>query len=157
MVRPFEVPVELYPFKSNWAEIKNIHVHYVDEGKGPVIIFLHGNPSWSLLYSRIIQLLKNNYRCIALDLPGVASKLNQKKFALSYGNASSAIILEAGGRTRLILNLVELAPYSTRIEGNSLFVDVGDSGVRNYLKPTREDVAVNSNDEVVAKTIRLLI
>jgi type IV pilus assembly protein PilQ len=76
---------------------------------------------------------------IALDLAGVSSQLEQKKFPLAYGNASSAIILESGGRTRMILNLVELAPYQTRIEGNSLFVDVGDSGVREYLKPTKEN------------------
>lgn len=74
---------------------------------------------------------------IALDFTGVSSKLSQKKFPLSYGNATSAVILESGGRTRMILNLVELASYSTRIDGNSLYVNVGDSGVRDYLKPTR--------------------
>ena len=80
---------------------------------------------------------------IALDLTGVSSKLKQKKFPLSYGNASSAVILEAGGRTRMILNLVELAPYQTRIEGNSLYVEVGDSGVKDYLKPTKENPALS--------------
>lgn len=80
---------------------------------------------------------------IALDLVGVSSQLSQKKYPLSYGNASSAVILESGGRTRMILNLVELAPYKTRIEGNSLFVEVGDSGVREYLKPTKENPALS--------------
>ena len=75
---------------------------------------------------------------IALDLAGVASTLEHKKFPLSYVNASSAVILESGDRTRLILNLVEMAAYQTRIEGNSLLVNVGDSGVREYLKPTKE-------------------
>ncbi|WP_101758332.1 type IV pilus secretin PilQ [Oceanicoccus sp. KOV_DT_Chl] len=79
---------------------------------------------------------------IALDLVGVSSKLEQKKFPLSYGNASSAVILESGGRTRMILNLVELAPYKTRVEGNSLYVEVGDSGVRDYLKPTKDNTAL---------------
>ena len=81
---------------------------------------------------------------IALDLVGVSSQLDQKKFPLSYGNASSAVILESGGRTRMILNLVELAPYKTRIEGNSLYIEVGDSGVRDYLKPTRDNSALAS-------------
>ncbi|MEE8056528.1 MAG: type IV pilus secretin PilQ family protein [Pseudomonadales bacterium] len=81
---------------------------------------------------------------IALDLVGVSSQLKQKKFPLSYGNASSAVILESGGRTRIILNLVELASYKTRIEGNSLFVEVGDAGVRDYLKPTRDNPALAS-------------
>ncbi len=81
---------------------------------------------------------------IALDLDGVSSQLQQKKFPLSYGNANSAVILEAGGRTRMILNLVQLAPYQTRIEGNSLYVEVGDSGVRDYLKPTKENPALSA-------------
>lgn len=75
---------------------------------------------------------------IALDFVGVSSALSQKKFPLSYGNANSAVILESGGRTRMILNLVELAGYTTRIEGNRLYVMVGDAGVRDYLKPTRD-------------------
>ena len=76
---------------------------------------------------------------IALDFAGVSSQLSQKKFPLSYGNATSAIILESSGRTRMILNLVELVPYQTRVEGNSLFVEVGSSGPRDYLKPVRND------------------
>jgi len=79
---------------------------------------------------------------IALDFAGVSSQLSQKKFPLSYGNATSAIILESSGRTRMILNLVELVPYQTRVEGNSLFVEVGSSGPRDYLKPVRNDEAL---------------
>lgn len=81
---------------------------------------------------------------IALDFIDVTNKLNQKKFTLSNGNASSAVILESGNRTRMILNLVELAPYKTRIEGNSLFVEVGDSGVKDYLKPARSNPVLSS-------------
>ena len=72
---------------------------------------------------------------IALDFPGVASQLKEKKHVLGYENASSAVILEAPGRTRMVLNLVQPAPYTTRIEGNTLFVEVGDAGAREYLKP----------------------
>lgn len=84
---------------------------------------------------------------IALDFDGVASLLKQKKHPLSFGNASSAVVLESGGRTRMILNLVELAPYTTRVNGNTLFVEVGDAGARDYLKPTREDkiIAATTN------------
>ncbi|MBB3047775.1 type IV pilus assembly protein PilQ [Litorivivens lipolytica] len=70
---------------------------------------------------------------IALDLPGVSSGLPQKKYPLSYGNASSAIVLEGNGRTRVVLNLLELVPYATRIEGNDLVVEVG-SVATEYLK-----------------------
>ena len=72
---------------------------------------------------------------IALDLPGVNSALKQKKFPLAYGNASSAVVLEGNGRTRLVLNLLELVPYLTRVEGNDLIVEVGQVS-SDYLKQT---------------------
>ncbi|PWE48068.1 type IV pilus secretin PilQ family protein [Pseudomonas prosekii] len=62
---------------------------------------------------------------IALDLPGVVSKLASKNRDLGGGNARSATVVEAKDRTRLIINLTELTPYSARVEGNNLFVVVG--------------------------------
>src|SRR5690606_5881704 len=64
---------------------------------------------------------------IALDLPGVANKLGSKNRELGVGNARSVTIVEAKDRTRLIVNLNNLAPYSTRVEGSDLFVLVGES------------------------------
>lgn len=64
---------------------------------------------------------------IALDLPGVSNKLGSKNRELGVGNARSVTIVEAKDRTRLIVNLTSLAPYSTRVEGNNLYVLVGDS------------------------------
>jgi len=72
---------------------------------------------------------------ISLDFPGVTSQLKEKKHTLGYENASSAVILESSGRTRMILNLVQIAPYTTKVEGNNLIVHVGDAGAREYLKP----------------------
>lgn len=71
---------------------------------------------------------------IALDLEGVGSQLKQKKHTLDLGNAQSVVVLEAGGRTRVIVNLVELTSYSTHIDNNSLYLSVGNDGVRDYLK-----------------------
>lgn len=62
---------------------------------------------------------------IALDLPGVASQLANKTRDLGSGNARSATVVETRDRTRLIINLTQLTPYSTRVEGNNLFVVVG--------------------------------
>lgn len=64
---------------------------------------------------------------IALDLPGVSNKLGSKNRELGVGNARSVTIVEAKDRTRLIINLTNLAPYAARVEGNDLFVLVGDS------------------------------
>ena len=62
---------------------------------------------------------------IALDLTGVSSQLGNKTRDLGVGNTRSVTVVEAKDRTRLIINLTKLAPYSTRIEGNNLFVVVG--------------------------------
>ena len=63
---------------------------------------------------------------IALDLPGVSNKLGTKNKELSVGAARSVTVVEAGERTRLIINLTSLMPYSTRVEGNNLYVVVGE-------------------------------
>ncbi|RAU46629.1 MULTISPECIES: type IV pilus secretin PilQ [unclassified Pseudomonas] len=62
---------------------------------------------------------------IALDLPGVTSQLGTKSRDLGTGNARSVVVVEAKDRTRVIINLTTLAPYSSRVDGNNLFVVVG--------------------------------
>ncbi len=62
---------DLFPFRSRWLESETGgRVHYVDEGEGPPILLLHGNPTWSFLYRGIIIRLRKRFRCIALDYPG---------------------------------------------------------------------------------------
>jgi type IV pilus assembly protein PilQ len=61
-----------------------------------------------------------------LDLPNVNSALSQKKYALDLGNLKTAVVLTAKERTRLILNLVSIVSYSSRVENNELIIVVGD-------------------------------
>ena len=68
---------------------------------------------------------------IALDLPGVSNGLGVKNPELGVGNARSVTVVEAKDRTRLIVNLTTLVPYSTRAEGNNLYLLVGDAAVRS--------------------------
>ncbi|MDR2735609.1 MAG: alpha/beta fold hydrolase [Puniceicoccales bacterium] len=57
-----------YPFDNNFFEDENGHkLHYVDEGKGDVVLMLHGNPTWSYYYRNLIKSLANEFRCVALD------------------------------------------------------------------------------------------
>lgn len=77
---------------------------------------------------------------IALDLPGVSNKLGAKNRELGVGNARSVTVVEAKDRTRLIVNLTTLAPYSTRAEGNNLYVVVGE-GVSPVGAPVSVPVA----------------
>lgn len=60
----------LFPFESRWLESSVGPVHYIDEGSGPPILFLHGNPTWSFLYRGIVIRLRDSFRCIAMDYPG---------------------------------------------------------------------------------------
>lgn len=68
---------------------------------------------------------------IALDLPGVVNKLGAKNRELGVGNARSLTVVETADRTRLIVNLTTLAPYSTRVEGNNLYVVVGEGAANS--------------------------
>ena len=63
---------------------------------------------------------------IALDLPGVKNNLGSKNRELGSGNARSVSIVEAKDRTRMIINLASLSPYSTRSEGNNVYIVVGE-------------------------------
>ncbi|MDR6949354.1 type IV pilus assembly protein PilQ [Pseudomonas sp. 2957] len=72
---------------------------------------------------------------IALDLPGVTSQLTNKNLDLGSGNARTATVAEAKDRTRLIVSLTQLAPYSTRVEGNNLFVVVGQGASATAPRP----------------------
>lgn len=56
-----------YPFRSRTMELPEGRIHYVDEGQGPVLLMIHGTPTWSFLYRKLIGALAPNYRCIALD------------------------------------------------------------------------------------------
>lgn len=60
-----------FPFKSHYAELDGRRIHFVDEGFGLPVLLLHGNPTWSFLYRRMIPpLVAAGYRCIAPDLLG---------------------------------------------------------------------------------------
>ena len=68
--RPGWVDDDLFPFESRFIEIDGHRVHYVDEGAGPTLLFLHGNPTWSFLWRDVIVALRDDFRCVAMDYPG---------------------------------------------------------------------------------------
>ena len=90
--RPAWVNDELYPFESRFADVGGAQVHYIDEGKGPVFLCLHGNPTWSFLYRHIMQGLRDQFRCIALDYPGFG--LSQAPVGYRYTIAEHARVVE---------------------------------------------------------------
>lgn len=57
----------IYPFTSHYLSLPEGKLHYIDEGSGEVILFVHGTPAWSFLYREQVKALSKQYRCIALD------------------------------------------------------------------------------------------
>lgn len=70
MERPYWFEQALFPFDSHFLEIEDGRVHYVDEGDGPVLLMLHGQPTWSFLFRHLIRELREDFRCVAVDYPG---------------------------------------------------------------------------------------
>ncbi len=70
MTLPFPVPTQLFPVEHRFLDLDGARIHYVDEGSGETLLLLHGNPSWSFLYRKIVAALKHDFRCVAMDYPG---------------------------------------------------------------------------------------
>jgi len=60
----------LYPFRSNFLNIKGLNYHYLDEGEGEPVLMLHGNPTWSFYFRNMISALSPEYRIIVPDHMG---------------------------------------------------------------------------------------
>lgn len=94
MWRPdFRPDPALFPFESRFFESGAGRVHYVDEGEGPPMLFLHGNPTWSFLYRDVIRELREHFRCVAPDYPGFG--LSDRPDAYGYTPKEHArVVLE---------------------------------------------------------------
>jgi haloalkane dehalogenase len=64
-----EVRVE-FPFESRYIFVHGSKIHYIEKGSGQVLLFLHGNPTWSYLWRNVIPPVSEYGRCIAFDLVG---------------------------------------------------------------------------------------
>jgi haloalkane dehalogenase len=98
MTRPPWLRESLFPFESRYASVGGARVHYVDEGSGPPLLLLHGNPTWSFLYRELITGLRDRFRCIAPDLPGFG--LSRAAPGYGFTAAEHAEVLE-----QLVLHL----------------------------------------------------
>lgn len=86
---PPEVRIE-YPFNGNTLDLPAVgdspgpvRLHFIDEGTGPVVLMLHGNPTWSFYYRVLVQrLVAAGFRCIVPDHIGCG--LSDKPQNYSY-------------------------------------------------------------------------
>jgi haloalkane dehalogenase len=60
----------LYPFAGHLFDAGGVRLHYLDEGSGPPVVMLHGNPTWSFYYRDLVLRLRDRYRCVVPDHVG---------------------------------------------------------------------------------------
>jgi haloalkane dehalogenase len=78
----------LYPFRSHWMTVNGHRCHYIDEGHGPAVLLLHGNPTWSFYYRNLISALAPDFRVIAPDHIGcgLSDKPDRHRYAYRLEN-----------------------------------------------------------------------
>ena len=101
-----------YPFESHWrATPGDARMHYVDEGTGDPVLFVHGNPTWSFYWRHLIRDLRATHRCVAPDHVGMG--LSDKP---------------AQGRYRLADRIEDLCTLVTDLDLRRMTVVVHDWG-----------------------------
>jgi len=81
-VRP---PSAEFPYESKYIEVHGSKMHYIEEGEGRTVLFVHGNPVSCYLWRNIIPHLSGQARCIAVDLIGMG-KSDQPDIAYTYAD-----------------------------------------------------------------------
>ncbi len=71
-----------YPFRDRWFRAPAGRMHFVDEGHGPAVLFVHGTPTWSFEWRHLIRTLRHTHRCIAVDHLGFG--LSDRPIDFSY-------------------------------------------------------------------------
>ena len=86
-----------YDFQSNFFKTSTGNIHYLDEGKGEVFVLVHGNPTWSFFYRKLITSLSKKNRVIAIDNLGCGlsqKSQNIKNFSLAQHTNRLTELLE---------------------------------------------------------------
>ncbi len=89
--RPTWFDPAVFPYDSHWIDVDGCSVHFVDQGDGPTLLMLHGNPTWSFLYRRLIAGLSDRFRCIALDYPGFGLSTARAGYGFTAAEHSAVV------------------------------------------------------------------
>ena len=79
---------ETYPFTPQRLKLPSGHeLSYVDEGPrdGPVLVFVHGNPTWSFFFREPIKALRDRFRCVAIDHIGAGLSDKPQDYPYTLG------------------------------------------------------------------------
>lgn len=82
-----------YPFASHTYAHSDGNMHFVDEGYGPLLLFVHGTPDWSFGFRHLIKAFSPSHRCVSIDHLGFG--LSDKPANADYTVAAHARRLQA--------------------------------------------------------------
>jgi haloalkane dehalogenase len=82
-----------YPFRSHFLALPQGRMHYVDEGHGEPVLFVHGTPTWSFEFRALIRAVRGTSRAIAPDHLGFG--LSERPEGFEYTPEAHAQALEA--------------------------------------------------------------
>ncbi|PLX48818.1 MAG: alpha/beta hydrolase [Desulfobulbaceae bacterium] len=96
-----------YPFSPKSLTINGHKLSYLDEGRGPVLVMLHGNPSWSYLYRNLVRRLQGRFRLIVPDHMGcgLSDKPQEYDYSLATHIANLTALLDHLGLEKCSLVL----------------------------------------------------
>ncbi len=80
-----------YPFTSKYFDVNGEKLHFIDEGQGETLLFVHGTPSWSFDFRNVIKKLKSDYRCVAVDHIGFGLSSKPEHYDYSPPNHSKTL------------------------------------------------------------------
>jgi haloalkane dehalogenase len=125
---------DLLPYPSSWIDVDGHDVHYLDVGSGPTLLMLHGNPTWSFLYRRMIAGLSDRFRCVAVDYPGFGLSTARAGFGYTASEQTDVvtrfveqldlcdvtpIMQDWGGPIGMSAVLADPSRYSRLVVGNT--------------------------------------
>jgi len=85
---------------------------------------------------------------IALDLPGVTNGLEKKSVPINVGAAQSVQAVETAGRTRVVINLTDMMPYTSRVDGNNILITLHSSAA-----PTTATKAASTKPQFIDRPL----
>jgi len=94
-----------YPFESRYLHVDGGRLHYVEQGQGDVLLCVHGNPTWSFAWRRVLRSLSDRYRVIALDHLGcgASDKPQDYPYCLAKHIANLRALIEGLSLQRITL------------------------------------------------------
>lgn len=131
------------------TEIKDINFNVLPGDKVEIRVQMDSLPP------QFNEITTENPARIWMDFEGVSSALKQKTRNIGVGVARSITAIEGNGKTRIVVNLVEMAAYSSRIENNDLILTIGDteeggksSGFNGVAQTVTQPSAVNNANDI---------